>query len=219
MQNVFCNPAFELEGEREESVEGLRTSSSTPEPVKPPAAGESTSQGRNLGSVSRFRFNKSYLSENLRTEAWQFVSLRPELGSVCNASARPRSWLGGGCGLCCCSAPVSSPRSGVGPHPHTWVTARSQQGTKQSRIMMLCVLFSYMFLTCSGLEMNGQEVEAQLLSTSPPRVVSAGHGQSQLSLTDSSNRSEHYAPTSPQPTRIPSPDIRRCTRCPVYSFL
>ncbi|XP_059187284.1 membrane frizzled-related protein [Centropristis striata] len=37
-KNVFCNPAFELEGEREERVEGFRTSSSTPEPIKPPAA-------------------------------------------------------------------------------------------------------------------------------------------------------------------------------------
>ncbi|CAJ1066153.1 membrane frizzled-related protein [Xyrichtys novacula] len=35
-KNVFCNPAFELEGEREERVEGFRTSSSTPEPIKPP---------------------------------------------------------------------------------------------------------------------------------------------------------------------------------------
>ncbi|XP_065816009.1 membrane frizzled-related protein [Labrus bergylta] len=37
-KNVFCNPAFELEGEREERVEGFRTSSSTPEPIKPPTA-------------------------------------------------------------------------------------------------------------------------------------------------------------------------------------
>ncbi|XP_047450766.1 membrane frizzled-related protein [Mugil cephalus] len=37
-KNVFCNPAFELEGEKEERVEGFRTSSSTPEPIKPPAA-------------------------------------------------------------------------------------------------------------------------------------------------------------------------------------
>ncbi|KAK2846926.1 hypothetical protein Q5P01_009925 [Channa striata] len=37
-KNVFCNPAFELEGEREEIVEGFRTSLSTPEPIKPPAA-------------------------------------------------------------------------------------------------------------------------------------------------------------------------------------
>ncbi|XP_029923035.1 membrane frizzled-related protein [Myripristis murdjan] len=37
-KNVFCNPAFELEGEREDKVEGFRTSSSTPEPIKPPAA-------------------------------------------------------------------------------------------------------------------------------------------------------------------------------------
>ncbi|AWO99312.1 putative membrane frizzled-related protein-like [Scophthalmus maximus] len=37
-KNVFCNPAFELEGEQEERVEGFRTSSSTPEPIKPPAA-------------------------------------------------------------------------------------------------------------------------------------------------------------------------------------
>ncbi|XP_037534008.1 membrane frizzled-related protein [Nematolebias whitei] len=37
-KNVFCNPAFELEEEREERVEGFRTPSSTPEPVKPPAA-------------------------------------------------------------------------------------------------------------------------------------------------------------------------------------
>ncbi|KAF1393757.1 hypothetical protein PFLUV_G00019330 [Perca fluviatilis] len=37
-KNVFCNPAFELEGEREERVEGFRTSSSTPEPIKPPAS-------------------------------------------------------------------------------------------------------------------------------------------------------------------------------------
>ncbi|CAG6006678.1 unnamed protein product [Menidia menidia] len=43
-KNVFCNPAFELEGEREDRVEGFRTSSSTPEPVKPPAA----SLGRGL---------------------------------------------------------------------------------------------------------------------------------------------------------------------------
>ncbi|CAL1571152.1 unnamed protein product [Knipowitschia caucasica] len=35
-KNVFCNPAFELEEEREERVEGYRTSSSsTPEPLKP----------------------------------------------------------------------------------------------------------------------------------------------------------------------------------------
>ncbi|XP_072311599.1 membrane frizzled-related protein [Eucyclogobius newberryi] len=34
-KNVFCNPAFELEGEREERVEGFRTTSSTPEPLKP----------------------------------------------------------------------------------------------------------------------------------------------------------------------------------------
>ncbi|XP_014916457.1 membrane frizzled-related protein isoform X2 [Poecilia latipinna] len=38
MMNVFCNPAFELEGEQEERVDGFRTSSSTPEPIKPPAA-------------------------------------------------------------------------------------------------------------------------------------------------------------------------------------
>ncbi|XP_045930069.1 membrane frizzled-related protein [Micropterus dolomieu] len=37
-KNVFCNPAFELEGEQEERVEGFRTSSSTPEPIKPPAS-------------------------------------------------------------------------------------------------------------------------------------------------------------------------------------
>ncbi|PWA20529.1 hypothetical protein CCH79_00003560 [Gambusia affinis] len=38
MMNVFCNPAFELEGEQEDRVDGFRTSSSTPEPIKPPAA-------------------------------------------------------------------------------------------------------------------------------------------------------------------------------------
>ncbi|KAM9318634.1 membrane frizzled-related protein [Pholidichthys leucotaenia] len=38
-KNVYCNPAFELEGEQEERVEGFRTSSSTPEPIKPPASG------------------------------------------------------------------------------------------------------------------------------------------------------------------------------------
>ncbi|XP_015257516.1 PREDICTED: membrane frizzled-related protein [Cyprinodon variegatus] len=37
-KNVFCNPAFELGGEQEERMEGFRTSSSTPEPIKPPAA-------------------------------------------------------------------------------------------------------------------------------------------------------------------------------------
>ncbi|XP_072249052.1 membrane frizzled-related protein isoform X2 [Leuresthes tenuis] len=37
-KNVFCNPAFELEGEQEDRVEGFRTSSSTPELIKPPAA-------------------------------------------------------------------------------------------------------------------------------------------------------------------------------------
>ncbi|XP_067363960.1 membrane frizzled-related protein isoform X2 [Channa argus] len=38
-KNVFCNPTFELEEEREEIVEGFRTSLSTSEPIKPPAAG------------------------------------------------------------------------------------------------------------------------------------------------------------------------------------
>lgn len=42
-KNVFCNPAFELEGEQEERVEGYRTSSSTPEPIKPPGSRESGS--------------------------------------------------------------------------------------------------------------------------------------------------------------------------------
>ncbi|KAM4627312.1 membrane frizzled-related protein [Polymixia lowei] len=37
-KNVFCNPAFELDGEQEDRVEGFRTTSSTPEPIKPPAA-------------------------------------------------------------------------------------------------------------------------------------------------------------------------------------
>ncbi|KAK7882833.1 hypothetical protein WMY93_029007 [Mugilogobius chulae] len=37
-KNVFCNPAFELEGEREERVEGFRTTCSTPEPLKPPTS-------------------------------------------------------------------------------------------------------------------------------------------------------------------------------------
>ncbi|XP_031716399.1 membrane frizzled-related protein [Anarrhichthys ocellatus] len=50
-KNVFCNPAFELEGEREERVEGFRTSSSTPEPIKPPAAG----LGRGLFGVCVMR--------------------------------------------------------------------------------------------------------------------------------------------------------------------
>lgn len=39
-QNVFCNPAFELEGEREEKVGGFRTTV-TPEPIKSPATSES----------------------------------------------------------------------------------------------------------------------------------------------------------------------------------
>ena len=38
LQNVFCNPAFELEGEQENNVERYRTASSTPEPIKPPAS-------------------------------------------------------------------------------------------------------------------------------------------------------------------------------------
>ncbi|TWW76690.1 membrane frizzled-related protein isoform X1 [Takifugu flavidus] len=42
-KNVFCNPAFELEGEREERVEGFRTAASTPEPTKP--AGSHASWG------------------------------------------------------------------------------------------------------------------------------------------------------------------------------
>ncbi|XP_068174275.1 membrane frizzled-related protein isoform X2 [Antennarius striatus] len=38
-KNVFFNPAFELGGEQEERMEGFRTSTSTPEPIKaPPAA-------------------------------------------------------------------------------------------------------------------------------------------------------------------------------------
>lgn len=41
LKNVFCNPAFELEGEREDRVEGFRTSSSTPEPIKPSVSCES----------------------------------------------------------------------------------------------------------------------------------------------------------------------------------
>ncbi|XP_061636950.1 membrane frizzled-related protein isoform X2 [Phyllopteryx taeniolatus] len=38
-KNVFCNPAFELELEREERVEGFPMTSSTPEPIKPPTTG------------------------------------------------------------------------------------------------------------------------------------------------------------------------------------
>ncbi|XP_034024648.1 membrane frizzled-related protein [Thalassophryne amazonica] len=37
-KNVFCNPTFELDGEREEKRETPRTSSSIPEPIKPPPA-------------------------------------------------------------------------------------------------------------------------------------------------------------------------------------
>ncbi|XP_051934258.1 membrane frizzled-related protein isoform X2 [Hippocampus zosterae] len=37
-KNVFCNPAFELEGEREER-DGFRMTTSTPEPIKPPTTG------------------------------------------------------------------------------------------------------------------------------------------------------------------------------------
>uniref|UniRef100_A0A3Q2Y1K9 Membrane frizzled-related protein n=1 Tax=Hippocampus comes TaxID=109280 RepID=A0A3Q2Y1K9_HIPCM len=37
-KNVFCNPAFELEGELEER-EGFRMTTSTPEPIKPPTTG------------------------------------------------------------------------------------------------------------------------------------------------------------------------------------
>ncbi|KAL6116460.1 mfrp [Pungitius sinensis] len=54
-KNVFCNPAFELEGEREERVEGLRTTSSTPEPIKPPAAGLGGGGGLFGARVPRLR--------------------------------------------------------------------------------------------------------------------------------------------------------------------
>ncbi|KAM4590658.1 membrane frizzled-related protein [Fundulus diaphanus] len=52
-KNVYCNPAFELAGELADRVEGFRTSSSTPEPIKPPAA--SPSQGFLEGCWMRLR--------------------------------------------------------------------------------------------------------------------------------------------------------------------
>lgn len=57
------------------------------------------------------------------------ISFRPSLGifrCVCDACACSGLRLGGGSGLCCCPAPISSPRTDAGPHSHTWVTAAHQ---------------------------------------------------------------------------------------------
>ncbi|XP_029026253.1 membrane frizzled-related protein [Betta splendens] len=140
-KNVFCNPAFELEGERDKCVEGLSTSSSTPEPVKPAAAGLS------WGLLGLF-----------------VMRLR-----------------GPGCGW------------GV---------------LLVSAAALLLVAALGLALALILTQINGQEVEAQLLSTSPPHLVSAGHGQTHPSPTASSNRSQRYSTTSPPPTRSPSPETR-----------
>ncbi|XP_077579153.1 membrane frizzled-related protein [Stigmatopora nigra] len=45
-KNVFCNPAFELEGEREDQGETFRMTSSTPEPIKPPTSSAGCGRGK-----------------------------------------------------------------------------------------------------------------------------------------------------------------------------
>lgn len=57
LKNVFCNPAFELEGEREERVEGFRTAASTPEPTKPAVSRESS--GPLTGTANSFNLHVS----------------------------------------------------------------------------------------------------------------------------------------------------------------
>uniref|UniRef100_UPI0037E7224E membrane frizzled-related protein n=1 Tax=Semicossyphus pulcher TaxID=241346 RepID=UPI0037E7224E len=141
-KNVFCNPAFELEGEREERVEGFRTTSSTPEPIKPPTA-----------------------------------SLGWGLFGVCAMRLR-----GPGCGW------------GV---------------VVVSAAALLLLTAVGLALALILTQIKGQEVEDQMLSTSPPDLLSAGDGASHTLPTISANRSQLDSTASPPPARIP-PSETRC---------
>lgn len=60
-----------------------------------------------------------------------------------------------------------------------------------------------------GLEIRGQEVQNQLVSTSPTDLLSAGDGESHILPTVVSNQSQRDSTVTPQPTRIPSTETRK----------
>ncbi|XP_070686009.1 membrane frizzled-related protein [Pempheris klunzingeri] len=135
-KNVFCNPAFELEGEQEERVEGFSTSS-TPEPIKPGA------------------------------------SLGLDLFGVCVMRRR-----GPGCG---------------------W----GKVVASAAALLLLAALALALALILT--QIKGLAVEDQLLSTSPPHLLSAGD----VSPTTSANTSQLDSTAVPQPAKIP-PSETRC---------
>lgn len=70
------------------------------------------------------------------------------------------------------------------------------------------MILEYVFLR-PDLEMKGQEVEDQLLSTHPPDMVSAGDGASQTLPAVSANRSELESTAAAQPPKIPPSEMRK----------
>ena len=65
----------------------------------------------------------------------------------------------------------------------------------------------FSFLT--GLDIKGQAVEDQLLSSSTPDLPNAGDGESHTLPTASSNRSQQDSTATPQLTRIPLSETRK----------
>ncbi|KAM9812998.1 membrane frizzled-related protein isoform 1-T2 [Syngnathus typhle] len=112
-KSVFCNPAFELEGEQEEHVEGFGMTSITPEPIKPPTS--------------------------------SFASRGWGLFVVCVLPLR-----GAGCGWGKVVVSVAA---------------------------LLLVVALGLTLALILTQMKGQDLEEQLLSTSPPDPLSAGGGE------------------------------------------
>lgn len=79
--------------------------------------------------------------------------------------------------------------------------------------VLLCVLsckfHPVSLFSAHGLEIKGQAVEEQLLSTSPPDLLSAGNGVSHTLPTISANRSQLDSTTAPQPARSPPSETRK----------
>ncbi|KAF7654159.1 hypothetical protein LDENG_00073270 [Lucifuga dentata] len=141
-KNVFCNPAFVLEGEQEDRVEGLRTSSSTPEPTKPPAA-----------------------------------SLGWGVFGVCVKRLRA---LGCGWGVVVFFA---------------------------AALILVAALGLALVLILT--QIKGQAAEEQLLSTSPPDLLTTGDGVSHNLPTVPANQNQLESTKDPQPVRFP-PSETRC---------
>lgn len=75
------------------------------------------------------------------------------------------------------------------------------------------------------LEIKGQAVEDQLLTTSPPDLLSAGDGASHTLPTISANRGQLDTTAAPEPARIPPSETRKpfkqngrlyCTSCYLF---